>query len=324
MTMIHPTTLAVLRRAALLALLLSLPHNAWAQHSSHQAVGEHGNHSATHADHEDHQNHGDAAKHTDSHQGISKFAAPAKLTLDIIDAPKLEPGKAVTVRFRLRRQGDANALSFKDLKEVHTKKLHLFVVDASFTDFFHLHPQPSPQDASLFVFSFSPQKPGDYRIWADVTQQPTTISYVPLKQFVAATLPSTNPISLPIDSTPVDTVVVQELTAKLHFDTPVQAGKATDASVTFKTQDGTLVNDLQPVLGAFAHVVAYANNGQSILHSHPMGKEPKGSADRAGPQLQFHLEPGQSGFVKIFVQIRLDGRDLIFPFGVMVPDKAKD
>lgn len=324
MIMIPPSALAVLRRAALLVLLLSLPHNAWAQYSSHQAAGEHGNHSATHADHEDHQNHGDAAKHTDSHQGISKFAAPAKLTLDIIDAPKLEPGKAVTVRFRLRRQADGKALSFNDLKEVHTKKLHLFVNDSSLTDFFHLHPQPTAKDATLFTFRFTPNKPGNYQLWADVTQQPTTISYVPLKQFLPATLPSTNPASLPIDTTLMDTVTQGSLQAKLSFEPPLQPNQASIGTVTVTSLDGQPIHKLEPVLGAFAHVVAYANNGQSILHSHPMGKEPKGAADRAGPTLQFHLAPGQSGFVKIFVQIRLDGRDLILPFSVTVQDKAKD
>jgi len=319
--MMHSSAaLAVLRHAALLALLLSLPHHAWAQHSSHQSVGEHGNHSATPAGHEDHQNHGDAANSTDSQQGISKFTAPAKLTLDVMDAPKLEPGKAVTVRFRLRRQADTKDLSFKDLKEVHTKKLHLFVVDASLTDFFHLHPQPSRQDASLFVFRFTPRRPGDYRIWADVTQQPTTSAQTPIQQFVAATLPSTNPASLPIDSTPVDKVVVQGLTAQLHFDSPMQAGKAAVASITFKAQDGKAVNDLQPVLGAFAHVVAFSKSGQQVLHSHPMGKAPKNDGDRAGPTLQFHLQPRDPGFVKIFVQIRRNQQDIVFPFGQVVQD----
>ena len=322
--MIPPTALAVLRRAALLALLLSLPHNAWAQHSSHQAVGEHGNHSATHADHKDHQNHGDAAKHTDSHPGISKFAAPAKLTLDIIEAPKLEPGKAVTVRFRLRRQGDANALSFKDLKGVHTKKLHLFVNDSSLTDFFHLHPQPTAKDATLFTFRFTPNKPGNYQLWADITPLAKGAQRQARQQFLPASLAGVNPAPNPIDTTLVDEATLGSLKAKLSFDPPLQSDKASMGTVTVTNLAGQPIHKLEPVLGAFAHVVAYANNGQSILHSHPMGKEPKGAADRAGPTLQFHLEPGQSGFVKIFVQIRLDGHDLIFPFGAMVPDKAKD
>ncbi len=322
--MLPPSALAVLWRAALLVLLLSLPHNAWAQHSSHQAVGEHGNHSATHADHEDHQNYGDAAKHTDSHQGISKFAAPAKLTLDIINAPQLEPGKAVTVRFRLRRQADAKALSFNDLKEVHTKKLHLFVNDSSLTDFFHLHPQPTAKDATLFTFRFTPNKPGNYQLWADVTPLAKGAQRPAQQQFLPASLAGVSPAPNPIDTTLVDEATLGSLKAKLSFEPPLQPNQASIGTVTVTSLDGQPIHNLEPVLGAFAHVVAYANNGQSVLHSHPMGKEPKGAADRAGPTLQFHLAPGQAGFVKVFVQIRLDGRDLILPFGVMVQDKAKD
>jgi len=315
--MIPPTTLSVLRRAALLALLLTtLPTSGWATDRPNTMGGH-----AEHGDHAAHQNHANPAA---SPHEASPIEAADKITLELVDAPKLEPGKAVTVRFRLRRQGDANALSFKDLKEVHTKKLHLFVNDSTLTDFFHLHPQPTPKDATLFAFSFSPNKTGNYQLWADVTPLSKNTTQPARQQFVQARLSALNPASNPIDTTLVDEATLGSLKAKLSFDPPLQSDQASIGTVTVTNLAGQPIRNLEPVLGAFAHVVAYANNGQSVLHSHPMGKEPKGSADRAGPQLQFHLEPGQSGFVKIFVQIRLDGRDLIFPFGVMVPDKAKD
>jgi hypothetical protein len=320
MTMIHPTALAVLRRAALLALLLTtLPTSAWATDHPNTMGGH-----AEHGDHGNHRAHGNHANPAASPHETSPIEAADKITLELVDPPKLEPGKAVTVRFRLRRQGDANALSFKDLKEVHTKKLHLFVVDASLTDFFHLHPQPTPKDATLFAFSFSPNKTGNYQLWADVTPLSKNTTQPARQQFVQARLSALNPASNSIDTTLVDEATLESLKAKLSFDPPLQSDQASIGTVTVTNLAGQPIRNLEPVLGAFAHVVAYANNGQSILHSHPMGKEPKGAADRAGPTLQFHLEPSQSGFVKIFVQIRLDGRDLIFPFGVMVPDKAKD
>ncbi len=318
--MLPPSALAVLWRAALLVLLLAtVPTISWATDHSNTT----GNH-AEHGDHDSHAAHQNHANPAASPHEASPIESADKISLELVDAPKLEPGKAVTVRFRLRRQADGKALSFKDLKEVHTKKLHLFVNDSSLTDFFHLHPQPTAKDATLFTFRFTPNKPGNYQLWADVTPLAKGAQRQARQQFLRATLPSTNPASLPIDTTLMDTVTQGSLQAKLSFDLPLQADKASIGTVTVTNLAGQPIHNLEPVLGAFAHVVAYANNGQSVLHSHPMGKEPKSAADRAGPTLQFHLAPGQSGFVKIFVQIRLDGRDLILPFGVMVQDKAKD
>ena len=318
--MIPPTALAAFLRMTFFVLLLAtVPTSSWATDHSNTT----GNH-AEHGDHDGHAAHQNYANPAASPHEASPIEAADKISLELVDAPKLEPGKAVTVRFRLRRQGDANTLSFNDLKEVHTKKLHLFVVDASLTDFFHLHPQPTAKDATLFTFRFTPNKPGNYQLWADITPLAKGTQRQARQQFLPATLPSTNPASLPIDTTLMDTVTRGSLQAKLSFDPPLQSDKASMGTVTVTNLAGQPIHKLEPVLGAFAHVVAYANNGQSILHSHPMGKEPKGAADRAGPTLQFHLEPGQSSFVKIFVQVRLDGHDLIFPFGAMVPDKAKD
>jgi hypothetical protein len=318
--MIPPSALAVLRRAALLVLLLAtVPTISWATDHSN-TTGNHAEH-GEHDGHAAHQNHANPAA---SPHEASPIEAADKISLELVDAPKLEPGKAVTLRFRLRRQADTKALSFNDLKEVHTKKLHLFVNDSSLTDFFHLHPQPTAKDATLFTFRFTPNKPGNYQLWADITPLAKGAQRPAQQQFLPATLPPTNPASLPIDTTLMDTVTQGSLQAKLSFEPPLLSEQVSIGTVTVTNLAGQPIHKLEPVLGAFAHVVAYANNGQSVLHSHPMGKEPKGAADRAGPTLQFHLKPGQSGFVKIFVQIRLDGRDLILPFGVMVQDKVKD
>jgi hypothetical protein len=320
MTMIPPTTLGGVFRTAFFALLLTtLPTSGWATDRPNTMGGH-----AEHGDHGNHRAHGNYANPAASPHETSPIEAADKIILELVDAPQLEPGKAVTVRFRLRRQSDANTLSFMDLKEVHTKKLHLFVNDSTLTDFFHLHPQPATKDATLFAFSFTPNKTGNYQLWADVTPLSKNTTQPARQQFVQARLSALNPASNPIDTTLVDEATLGSLKAKLSFDPPLQSDQASIGTVTVTNLAGQPIRNLEPVLGAFAHVVAYANNGQSILHSHPMGKEPKGAADRAGPTLQFHLEPSQSGFVKIFVQIRLDGRDLIFPFGVMVPDKAKD
>ena len=50
----------------------------------------------------------------------------------------------------------------------------------------------------------------------------------------------------------------------------------------------------------------------------PMGKEPESDSERGGPQLEFHIEPESSGFIKLFAQIKINGKDIFAPFGLMV------
>ena len=57
---------------------------------------------------------------------------------------------------------------------------------------------------------------------------------------------------------------------------------------------------------------------RTVTHVHPMGKEPTNAGDRGGPELMFHLEPSKPGFVKLFAQVKVGGKEIFVPFGVMV------
>ena len=41
---------------------------------------------------------------------------------------------------------------------------------------------------------------------------------------------------------------------------------------------------------------------------------------RGGPDIDFHIEPSHAGFLRLFAQVRVAGRDLFFPFGVTVAE----
>jgi len=66
-----------------------------------------------------------------------------------------------------------------DLREVHTQKIHLLIIDKSLSDYHHEHPQ-SRKTSGEYIFSFTPQKPGPYKVWADVQPYLTGIQeYAP-------------------------------------------------------------------------------------------------------------------------------------------------
>lgn len=82
--------------------------------------------------------------------------------------------------------------------------------------------------------------------------------------------------------------------------------------------EGKPITNLEPVMGAFAHIVGFYDDFATVAHIHPMGKEPASETDRGGPDLSFHLEPVRSGFVKLYVQVRRAGKDIFIPLGIMV------
>jgi hypothetical protein len=75
---------------------------------------------------------------------------------------------------------------------------------------------------------------------------------------------------------------------------------------------------LEPIMGAYAHIVAINEDFETIAHVHPMGEEPSKESDRGGPLLTFHFEPRKTGFYKIWLQAQIGRKDVYVPFGVKV------
>ena len=239
------------------------------------------------------------------------FSAPAEaqtITFSLAPAEALEAGKTTQVVGTLLRDG--KPLTFADLKEVHTRKLHLLVIDPSLTDYQHIHPLPGKKPGE-YVFDFTPKLAAHYRAWADITPLSGAHAYV--RADMGAPLPA----AAHVDKLQSYEASQDGLQLKLSFDMPPQAGKAAMGQVVI-TKDGKPFTQLEPVMGAFAHIVAFSEDYQDILHVHPMGKEPQAPEERGGSVLEFHIEPKVSGFIKLFVQLRIDGKDVFVPFGVDV------
>ena len=238
-------------------------------------------------------------------------AMAATMRLELTPAAPLEAGKTVHVVAKLSRISDGTSVTLADLKMVHTKKIHLLVIDPALSDYHHLHPVAEGK-AGEYGFDFTPRTNARYRIFADVSPVATgKQEYVQADFGTVATAPAA------IDRTETSVAEVDGYRFALALDSPLKAGEATMASIAV-TRDGKPVTTLQPVMGAFAHVVAFGEDHQSVLHVHPMGAEPNTESARGGPNLQFHIEPHAAGFIKLFAQVRIDGKDLFAPFGVMV------
>lgn len=227
--------------------------------------------------------------------------------LELIPSSSLKVNKSTQVKAKLITN---RSLTFDDLKEAHTKKLHLLIIDPTLSDYHHIHPQPGT-NPSEFVFDFTPKKDSGYRVWADIIPVSTD-----KQEYVMSDIGTTSG-AVKIDKTVNMVSKVEDYTFTLVLDGEPKVGEAIMGNITV-TKNGKPFNQLEPIMGAFAHVVGFSEDYESILHIHPMGKEPSSNVERGGPKLEFHIEPKKAGFIKLFAQVKIGGKEIFAPFGLIV------
>ncbi|KTD64476.1 hypothetical protein Lspi_1283 [Legionella spiritensis] len=184
-------------------------------------------------------------------------------------------------------------------------------------DYSHVHPVETTTPG-VYQFEWQPNlKNATYRTWADLLPANTKI-----QEYIIADFPSPKNIKGlggHIDRQPLFESTVDGYQFKLSFDkTPLQVGQPAMGKIDIVDAKGNPVHTLEPIMGAYAHIVGFNEDFKTVTHVHPMGKEPTNGFERGGPELQFHIEPNKAGFIKLFTQVQIDGKTLFAPFGIPV------
>lgn len=205
----------------------------------------------------------------------------------------------------------------QDLLEVHTKLMHLMIVDPSLTDYEHVHPQPAKTPGD-WTFSFTPRYSGTYRLFADFTPIATARGlYANADVDVVADGAAGRTVATATDVAhpKLDTVVERDgfrflLSAANH---PIRVRELID--LTFRVEaphDGRV--PLQPIMGAYAHLVAFDANRNGFAHLHPTQADPLAPPDPIHPALKFKVTIPAAGRYVIWTQINLAGQEVFVPY----------
>jgi hypothetical protein len=221
----------------------------------------------------------------------------ASMTLALAPAGAFTEGKAQSVILTLTDLASGKPMGPDDIALAHTKKLHLLIVDGSLSDYQHIHPR----------FGRT------YKVWADVTRPDGAQEYVGT-DLVAGVQPAPKP-----SAAVVTKAEMNGLTFSLSFSQALKVGQAAQGTIGITdSKTGQSFAGLQPIMGAFGHIVAFAGDWNSIEHVHPLGAEPKLESERGGPVIRFHIQPEQAGILKLFAQIKANGKETIVPFTLVV------
>lgn len=230
--------------------------------------------------------HDDRAQSAEAPGGLQVTASG--YTLDV--AQPLPPANRTSpLEFRIL---DRRGAPVKQFDETHEKLLHLIVIRNDLSAFQHLHPVLDDRGTWRTPVDFS--RAGDYRVFADFV--PTGGPALTLGANVHVAGPY-SPAPLPA----VDTSsTVGEYTVTLS-GTP-KAGEASTLTLTVH-RNGDPVDDLQPYLGAYGHLVALRAADLAYLHVHPMGG-PGDASTAPGPAIKFHTTFPSAGQYRLFLDFQ--------------------
>jgi len=234
----------------------------------------------------------------------------------------LTPASGLTVGsktdFLITLTHNGKPVTFDDLKVAHTKKIHLLIVDPSLTDYHHEHPTAT-ETPGQYAFSITPKKAGEYKVYADLV--PTSTGE---QEYATSAIVVTGEASS-VETTTNTETTASGLGVSISFEKPeLRAGEANMMTLNVVGPDGKPFTKLEPIMGAYAHLVAFSEDREHIAHVHPMGAEPTSDKDRGGPTMQFHLEFPKAGYQKLFAQFQVDGKDVFAPFGLDVKPGSGD
>ena len=244
-------------------------------------------------------------------QFISVIAATSPVALTVKTAAAPTAGREVQVTVRMTTANN-KPIAPEDLVVMHTRKLHLLIADPSLTDYQHLHPEPTRVPGE-WSFTFTPTLGGIYRIFADFTPAATNRSlYANVDLVVAGEQLSTPELAAAM--TP--SWIGQRDAYRLELapaTRQIRAGQATDLKFSVTNTGGGAVG-LEPVMDAYAHLVAFDTARSGFAHLHPMDADLGVAPDSIKPTLSFKITIPAAGRYVIWAQLKINGREKFVPF----------
>lgn len=244
-------------------------------------------------------------------QFIPVIAARSPVQVVLRAAPAPKAGQPVAFTLSLRTAG-GKPIAPEDLLVAHTRKLHLLIADPTLSDYQHVHPEPGRR-AGEWGFTLTPRRPGDYRVFADFTPAATGRGLYAAADF---TVPGDVPN---VTRSPNTTSQAAGLNFTLVPPDYFRAGAPAELRFRVERQGANPAPVmLDPVMDAYAHLVAFDEARSGFAHLHPRETDLTRPLDPLRPELTFQVTIPRAGRYVIWAQVSIGGRELFVPFWVDV------
>ncbi len=164
---------------------------------------------------------------------------------------------------------DSKGREIPYLEKVHEKPIHLVIVSEDLADFAHIHPERGAD--GIWRVSHTFPRGGLYTLYADYTPPGGTQTIARFELVVGG--PAGKPVAAPAP-------VLSRLTLPAELTTGRDLRLRFDLSQT----------DLEPYLGAWAHIMIVSEDRREFIHAHPL--EDAAAMTDANPWQHSHAVPG--------------------------------
>ncbi len=256
---------------------------------------------------------GGSAIHDFCEPGSASFvpveAVRSPVTLELIPASELAIGQKTGVIVRLEA-ASGRPLKVDDLLVVHTRKLHLLVTDPSLTDYQHLHPVATGEPGE-FAFSFTPARSGRYRVYADFMPRATGRGL-----YAGSILEVPGEAGAPFADQSLTSEAAGVVFTLIPSSDPVRTHETVTLTLEMVQADGG-DPELELIMDAYAHMVAFDFDRQGFAHLHPQELVPI-VGEGGYRRLSFSLNLPDPGWYRVWAQIQMAGRQVFAPFTLQV------
>jgi hypothetical protein len=198
----------------------------------------------------------------------------------------------------------------EDLQVVQTRRIHLLLVDPSLDDYQHVHPEPGRRPGE-WRFSFRPRFGGTYRAFADFTPVATNRGLYSETEIAVSGRPNTVAAGTqPTSWSAAESGYDFELRPS---ELPIRARNPVTLRLLVSKSGGGPV-PLAPIMGAFAHMVAFDTARSGFAHIHPQETDLTKAPDPVRPSFTFKVAIPSAGRYVIWAQVNLGGEEVYAPF----------
>jgi len=208
-------------------------------------------------------------------------------------------------RLRLAVTHPATRTVVRKFSIVHERPMHLFIVGDGLEYFAHEH--PVAQRDGVFMLDVRLPRPGPYMAIAEFLPEGGTPQT--FQQMFTTGEPFPRPANPAIDTAPK---IVDGMRVSLDAS-QVKAGDT--KTLTFRIEDaasGAPATDLEPYLGASAHLLVVPVDLTEAIHGHP-------TEDVRGPAISFAPLVPREGRYKVWIQFQRGGKVSTAAFVIAVP-----
>ncbi len=239
---------------------------------------------------------------------LTRLKYPVEMEITLADEPT--PGVAQEVTLELLTSG-GTPIAPHELAITHTKNMHVMVVDPSLQDYHHVHPQADGLNGQ-YTFEFTPNRAGAYQLFTEIVPLRTRRQIIATGQIEVAG--SASPMQF--DRQPHCVV------DGIRFDIGgVPARLRTGVDYRFDlavSAEGGGAVELEEVMGAQGHMVAFDAAGKGFAHMHPIDSVASARSLDVEPELAFLFNVPNPGWYRVFAQIQVAGRGVFGHFDLEV------